>query len=89
MLANTTPIAFTTNKRSEPEIIATSSRAMPIPTTATGGTSATEMATPGSVSESFGFTRAKVAANPDTTAIITEGRDGWVREVISWVIPVI
>lgn len=46
-------------------------RAMPIPVTARGGMRATEMATPGRVSLSWGLTRAKEAAKPAMMAIMT------------------
>lgn len=76
MLAPITPIVFTTKSKREPVISGQSRCEMPIPVTAIGGISATEIAMPGKVSESCSFTRAKEAAKPTMMAITTEVRAG-------------
>ena len=60
--------------------------AMPIPVTAIGGISDTEMATPGRVSFSCGFTSAKLAAKPAMIATTSDIKLGCAREAISGVI---
>ena len=50
------PSMFTRNSESAPIIMGVESHATPIPMAESGGSNATEMAIPGSVSDSFGLT---------------------------------
>ncbi len=70
MLANITPVVFTRNKRKDPLIKSQLNLAIPMPVVARGGIIATEIAIPGSVSFSWGFTKAKDPAKPTIRAMI-------------------
>ena len=69
MLANTMAAELMRKRMKELVIIVQSKRARPIPVTASGGIKATEIAIPGSVLLSSGFTMANDAASPATIAI--------------------
>jgi len=83
MLAKTIPRILIMNKRRELEIRVQLAFAIPIPTTAKGGTRETEIATPGKVVFISFFVREKATANPATTAIAAEIKLGLAKRIIS------